>query len=215
MRLQTLPPLLLLLLAPHRSFSQLPPTTKKPAFNILAIIPPETPLAHVSAWSLTIPSTSPISDTLPVLLTPDPNLGTTFYENGTSETFAARTSQILTDGVDDGVPWAITLRSPGQESSQIELVKGGQGYPGVQVAEWPATVYLETGTFFVCNVTTSSLSSAVAEDDEENVIALFWRRKGSRTPEGCSNAEMQAWCVEGGTLHENSRDSTCYYEEEE
>ncbi|PVI08153.1 hypothetical protein DM02DRAFT_608233 [Periconia macrospinosa] len=195
----------LFLLLPTLTHQQLPPTTKKHFFNILAIIPPETPLANVSTWSLT---SSPLSSTttpsVPILLTPNRTSGSIFYENGTAETFASRASQILTDG-DGGVAWATTLQAPGEENSQVLLVRAGKGYPGFQVAEWPATVYLETGTWFVCEV---------GSEGEGEVVALFWRRKNTRTPEGCSNAELQAWCVEGDgpVEHEFGRRSTCYEE---
>ena len=133
-----------------------------------------------------------------------PNGATIFYVNGTDDEFNNRQATLQTDR-GGPPPWShgVGISEIPDEEGRLPVYVGcGGGSPGLQVADWPGTVYFETGTMYVCNTTKL--------DDE--VLGLFWHERGQPTPKECLGLELQAWCldIEGALQHEFQRNSTCY-----
>ncbi|KAF1959373.1 hypothetical protein CC80DRAFT_591400 [Byssothecium circinans] len=180
----------------------LPPISNSPNFRITANFNSESPLSVAAqGWNLTTYHILPGNDY--VVLTN--NTGRIFYNNGTADDFSSHTSQIWSDGGTPPWPWGVNVAptsAPDEEGRRNVYVTSGVATPGVEVAEWPGTVYYTTGTFYVCN---STLLYGPA-------IALYYKDKNQVTPKECANVELQAWCLnEGSGLeHPFARNSTCY-----
>ncbi|KAF2679292.1 hypothetical protein K458DRAFT_408153 [Lentithecium fluviatile CBS 122367] len=179
-----------------------PSISKSPAFRINANPPPSHPLSTIQNWNFSSYHISACSSR--AVFSPN-STGRTFYANGTDAEFSSRTATLNTDGGTPPWPWGVSVAGPDEvdeEGRRSVSIACGRGTEGVQVAEWPGTVYYETGSWYVCNAT---LVYGPA-------MALFWRTKVERTPEGCVNVELQAWCVDGGggVEHAFGRESTCY-----
>ncbi|KAF2636157.1 hypothetical protein P280DRAFT_522405 [Massarina eburnea CBS 473.64] len=176
----------------------LPPTSTSPNFRIAAAFNSDSPLSAIAqGWNLTTYHVDPGNNYVVLSNTSS----RTFYNNGTADDFTSHTSQVWTDGGTPPWPQGVSV-APDKEARRGVYVTNGRATPGVEVAEWPATVYFGTGTWYVCNLT---LTYGPA-------IALYWREKVDNTPEGCANVELQAWCLENGSgvEHPLARNSTCY-----
>ena len=128
-----------------------------------------------------------------------------FYNNGIAEDFSSHTSRLWSDGGTALWPWGVIVASssaPDNQGRRNVYLTSGIATPGVEVADWPGTVYYGTGTFYVCN---STLSYGPA-------ITLYFKDKGQMTLESYANVELQAWCLDEGSGGEHSfaRNSTCY-----
>jgi hypothetical protein len=190
-------------LAAAASDSDLPDIGASPSFRINANPPPDHPLSYIQGWNLSSYHISPCDDR--AVFYPN-DTGRIFYVNGTDDEFADRAATLHTDGGTPPWPWSVSVGAPNEagETQGRRPVRIGCGTasPGLQVAEWPGTVYYQTGTWYVCNVT---LIYGPA-------IALFWREKVERTPADCLNVELQSWCLRAGpgSEREFTRNSTCY-----
>lgn len=182
--------------------AQLPDTSSSFNFRIRPDFASyDSPLRAIKGWDLSSYHLSPCYDY--AVFTNQ--TGRIFYANGTAEEFSDRTSTIASDGGSPPWPWGIVVSAANATDSKGRrqvYIDCGAGTPGMSVADWPATVYYQTGTFYVCEETFLYGPA----------IALYWREKVDQTPEGCANVELQAWCLEDETEHEFSRKSTCYLE---
>jgi hypothetical protein len=129
---------------------------------------------------------------------------TVFYVNGTDDEFTNRQATLQTDN--GGPPprshGVHISQTPDEEGRLPVYLSCGPGSRGLQVADWPGTVYYQTGTMYACNTTTP----------DDTILGLFWHEHGKPTPKECVGLELQAWClnVEGAWKHEFGRNSTCY-----
>jgi hypothetical protein len=155
------------------------------------------PLSIVQGSNLSFQYISPCYQ--PAVFVPNAT-PTVFYVNGTDDEFASRQATLTTDR--DGPPEGVMISTEADADGRRAVYLGcGEGSPGLQVADWPGTVYYETGTMYVCD------SSALGYGP----LGLFWHEHGAPTPKDCLGLTLEAWCVDKtGMVHEFERNSTCY-----
>jgi hypothetical protein len=159
------------------------------------------PLSIVQGWNLSFYPSQPCHQEAYFSPNGSPTI---FYVNGTDDEFASRKATLQTDrGGPPASPHGVRISSePDEEGRFPVFMSCGAGSLGLQVADWPGTVYYETGTMYVCNTT-------VLGDEG---LGLFWHEHGAPTPKDCLGLTLEAWCAddEESALHEFERNSTCY-----
>ena len=181
--------------------SESPTVESSPNFRITGNVGPlDHPLSFIQGWNL---SFYQFDECYQEAVFYSDESYPIFYVNGTDDEFANRKATIHTDqGGPPTRPYGVGISTEPDEEGRLPVyLSCGEGSPGLQVAEWPGTVYFETGTMYVCNTT----------KHDDKVFALFWHEKGKPTPKECVGLELQAWCLDvEGEEHEFQRNSTCY-----